>query len=195
MPRFYLTTAIDYVNSPPHLGAAYGKITADVIARFRRSAGCDTHFLMGADERSLNVRRRAAEQGLDPLDYCAKMEDAFRADPSDNRPRARPPVGRLPGGKTGLPKPRAPPAGKAPPSPRKDGRRTAGMFVSPCPRICPTRARRSTAHRLRPSPRKSGRRHPYPSFFTVQPALPPSLRRIRIPLNEEGTRRSSIPDS
>ena len=79
MPRFYLTTAIDYVNSPPHLGTAYEKITADVIARFKRSAGYDTHFLMGADEHSLNVRRKAEEQGLHPLDYCAEMEDTFRA--------------------------------------------------------------------------------------------------------------------
>ena len=34
--RFYLTTAIDYVNSRPHLGTAYEKITADVIARYKR---------------------------------------------------------------------------------------------------------------------------------------------------------------
>lgn len=79
MPRFYLTTAIDYVNSAPHLGTAYEKITADVIARYRRSAGFDTHFLMGADEHSLNVRRKAEERGLDPLDYCAEMEEVFRA--------------------------------------------------------------------------------------------------------------------
>jgi len=77
--RFYLTTAIDYVNSPPHLGTAYEKITADVIARFKRGAGYETRFLMGNDEHSLNVRRQAEQQGLDPLDYCAKMEDTFRA--------------------------------------------------------------------------------------------------------------------
>ena len=34
--RFYLTTAIDYVNSRPHLGTAYEKVTADVIARYKR---------------------------------------------------------------------------------------------------------------------------------------------------------------
>ena len=39
--RFYLTTAIDYVNSRPHLGTAYEKITADVIARYKRLAGFD----------------------------------------------------------------------------------------------------------------------------------------------------------
>ena len=29
MSRFYLTTAIDYVNNRPHLGTAYEKIAAD----------------------------------------------------------------------------------------------------------------------------------------------------------------------
>ncbi len=64
--RFYLTTAIDYVNSRPHLGTAYEKISADVIARYKRLSGVDTHFLMGNDEHSQNVFRRARELGLDP---------------------------------------------------------------------------------------------------------------------------------
>ena len=78
MSRFYLTTAIDYVNSRPHLGTAYEKITADVIARYKRLCGVDTHFLMGNDEHSQNVYRRAGELGLDPLAYCDRMETEFR---------------------------------------------------------------------------------------------------------------------
>jgi methionyl-tRNA synthetase len=78
-PRFYLTTAIDYVNSPPHLGTAYEKITADVIARYKRLAGFETLFVMGNDEHSQNVFRRAKEQGLDPLAYCDLMEREFRS--------------------------------------------------------------------------------------------------------------------
>jgi methionyl-tRNA synthetase len=78
MPRFYLTTAIDYVNSRPHLGTAYEKITADVIARYKRLAGVSTHFLMGNDEHSQNVYKRARERGLDPLAYCNEMEAEFR---------------------------------------------------------------------------------------------------------------------
>ena len=78
MPKFYITTAIDYVNSRPHLGTAYEKITADVIARYKRLAGVPTHFLMGNDEHSLNVFRRAKEQGLDPQAYCDQMEREFR---------------------------------------------------------------------------------------------------------------------
>ena len=53
--RFFLTTAIDYVNSRPHLGTAYEKITADVIARYRRLLGDDVYFMMGNDEHSQNV--------------------------------------------------------------------------------------------------------------------------------------------
>lgn len=71
--RYYLTTAIDYVNSRPHLGTAYEKITADVIARYHRLRGDDTWFLMGNDEHSQNVYRRATEAGKDPLVYCDEM--------------------------------------------------------------------------------------------------------------------------
>src|SRR3954467_12892131 len=76
--RFYLTTAIDYVNSRPHLGTAYEKITADAIARYKRLAGFETWFVMGNDEHSQNVYKRAKELGLDPLAYCDRMEREFR---------------------------------------------------------------------------------------------------------------------
>jgi methionyl-tRNA synthetase len=78
MPRYYLTTAIDYVNSRPHLGTAYEKITADVIARYKRLAGFDVRFVMGNDEHSQNVFKQAAEAGLDPVVYCDRMEEEFR---------------------------------------------------------------------------------------------------------------------
>jgi methionyl-tRNA synthetase len=78
MSTFYITTAIDYVNSRPHLGTAYEKITADIIARYKRLVGVPTHFVMGNDEHSLNVYRRAKEQGLDPKAYCDRMEQEFR---------------------------------------------------------------------------------------------------------------------
>nr|MBA3886969.1 methionine--tRNA ligase [Acidobacteriota bacterium] len=77
MSRFYLTTAIDYVNSRPHLGTAYEKIAADVIARYKRLAGADVHFVMGNDEHSQNVFRKAREVGEDPLAYCDRMAAEF----------------------------------------------------------------------------------------------------------------------
>ena len=77
MSRFYLTTAIDYVNSRPHLGTAYEKIAADVIARYKRLRGVETHFVMGNDEHSQNVFRKARENGEDPLAYCDRMAQEF----------------------------------------------------------------------------------------------------------------------
>ena len=59
-------------------GHAYEKITADAIARYKRLAGFETLFVMGNDEHSQNVYRRAKEQGLDPLAYCDQMEREFR---------------------------------------------------------------------------------------------------------------------
>ena len=76
--RFYLTTAIDYVNNRPHLGQAYEKICADVIARFRRLRGDDVRFVMGNDEHSQNVFKRARQLGKEPLAYCDQMEGEFR---------------------------------------------------------------------------------------------------------------------
>jgi methionyl-tRNA synthetase len=76
--KYYITTAIDYVNSAPHVGTAYEKISADVFARFHRLAGDDVYFQMGNDEHSLNVERAARAKGMDPKAYCDEMEKVFR---------------------------------------------------------------------------------------------------------------------
>jgi methionyl-tRNA synthetase len=74
--RFYITTAIDYVNGQPHLGHAYEKIVADVIARSRRSLGGEVFFLTGLDEHGQKVQQAAQKEGKDPQAYC----DALAAD-------------------------------------------------------------------------------------------------------------------
>src|SRR5215831_17566024 len=76
--RFYQTTAIDYPNSRPHIGTAFEKIGADVQARYRRMEGYDVHFLMGNDENTIKVARKAAELGLDPKAYCDEMARQFK---------------------------------------------------------------------------------------------------------------------
>lgn len=76
--KYYITTAIDYVNSAPHIGTAYEKISADVFARFHRMIGDDVYFQMGNDEHSQNVVKAAREKGLDPKEYCDRMETIFR---------------------------------------------------------------------------------------------------------------------
>jgi methionyl-tRNA synthetase len=74
--RFYITTAIDYVNGQPHLGHAYEKIIADVIARSRRSLGQEVFFLTGLDEHGQKVQQTALAEKKNPQDYC----DALAAD-------------------------------------------------------------------------------------------------------------------
>ena len=75
---FFLTTAIDYPNSRPHIGTAFEKIGADVQARFRRMEGDAVHFLMGNDENTIKVSQRAAELGLEPKPYVDDMARQFR---------------------------------------------------------------------------------------------------------------------
>ena len=57
-PRYFLTTAIDYPNSRPHIGTAFEKLGADVQARYRRMEGFEVFFLMGNDENTIKVARK-----------------------------------------------------------------------------------------------------------------------------------------
>ena len=57
--RFYITTAIYYVNGQPHLGHAYEMVLTDVIARARRSLGQEVFFLTGLDEHGQKVQQAA----------------------------------------------------------------------------------------------------------------------------------------
>ena len=76
--RYFLTTAIDYPNSRPHIGTAFEKIGADVQARFRRMEGYAVHFLMGNDENTIKVSQRAEELGIEPKPYVDEMARQFR---------------------------------------------------------------------------------------------------------------------
>ena len=77
-PRFYLTTAIDYPNSRPHIGTAFEKIGADVQARYRRQQGYRVFYLMGNDENTTKVSKKAAELGKETKAYCDDMARQFR---------------------------------------------------------------------------------------------------------------------
>ncbi len=77
MPKFYLTTAIDYSNGDPHLGHALEKVGADCIARYRRLRGDRVHFLMGMDEHSQSVLQAAARAGVPPQVWVDRMAARF----------------------------------------------------------------------------------------------------------------------
>jgi methionyl-tRNA synthetase len=75
---FFITTAIDYPNSRPHIGTAFEKIGADVQARFRRMEGDLVHFLMGNDENTIKVEQAAEKLGLEPKAYVDDMARQFQ---------------------------------------------------------------------------------------------------------------------
>ena len=77
--RFYITTAIDYVNGQPHLGHAYEKIVTDVIARSHRSLGQEVFFLTGLDEHGQKVQQAAVAEGKTPQAYCDELAADWQA--------------------------------------------------------------------------------------------------------------------
>jgi methionyl-tRNA synthetase len=79
MKKFYITTAIDYANGKPHLGHAYEKVLADVIARTHRLLGDDVHFLTGLDEHGQKVQQTAEKNGMTPQELCDATAIDFRS--------------------------------------------------------------------------------------------------------------------
>jgi methionyl-tRNA synthetase len=77
--RFYITTAIYYVNGQPHLGHAYEMVVADVIARAHRSFGQPTFFLTGLDEHGQKVQQAALTEGKTPQAYCDELADIWKS--------------------------------------------------------------------------------------------------------------------
>jgi methionyl-tRNA synthetase len=71
--KFYITTAIPYMNAKLHLGQVYEFILADVMARFERLVGFDTFFLTGSDEHGQKIFRSAASKGVSPQEYVDIM--------------------------------------------------------------------------------------------------------------------------
>jgi len=77
--RFYITTAIDYVNGQPHLGHAYEKIITDVIARSHRAMGEEVFFLTGLDEHGQKVQQTALAEGKSPQEFCDALAAQWQA--------------------------------------------------------------------------------------------------------------------
>jgi methionyl-tRNA synthetase len=75
---YYITTAIPYVNGPPHIGHAYEAITTDAIARFMRLDGRDVFFLTGSDEHGLKMRQTAAREGITPRELGDRNAQRFK---------------------------------------------------------------------------------------------------------------------
>src|ERR1700738_4243308 len=78
MPKiFFIATAIDYTNSAPHIGHAYEKVLADVIARYHRLKGEKVFFLTGVDQHGQKVQQSAAKIGSPPSDFVKGITQKF----------------------------------------------------------------------------------------------------------------------
>jgi methionyl-tRNA synthetase len=75
--RFYITTAIPYVNGDPHLGFALELVQADVLARHRRLRGDDVRFLSGTDDNALKNVDAALAAGLPVAEFVADKAQRF----------------------------------------------------------------------------------------------------------------------
>lgn len=78
MEKFYITTAIDYVNAAPHIGHAYEKIATDVLARHFKQRGYEVFFLTGTDEHGIKIEKTAKEKELTPQVFCDETAQKFK---------------------------------------------------------------------------------------------------------------------
>src|SRR6516225_7840710 len=74
MPKeFFITTAIYYTNSSPHVGHSYEMVLADVIARYHRLKGENVFFLTGVDQHGQKVQQSAAKAGVPPAEFVKEV--------------------------------------------------------------------------------------------------------------------------
>lgn len=77
MKKSYISTAVDYVNSFPHLGHCFEKIQADVVARYNRKEGRAVFFLTGTDENSLKNVQAAQKEKITIKELVDKNAHRF----------------------------------------------------------------------------------------------------------------------
>ncbi len=77
--KFFITTAIDYTNAPPHIGHAYEKVLADTVARWHRERGRPVFFLTGVDQHGQKVQQSAEKAGMAPAEFAGQVTASFKA--------------------------------------------------------------------------------------------------------------------
>jgi methionyl-tRNA synthetase len=67
--NFFISTAIPYVNAPPHIGHALELIQGDVLARYHRLRGAQVIFTNGTDENAVKNVQSAQKAGKPVKDF------------------------------------------------------------------------------------------------------------------------------
>jgi methionyl-tRNA synthetase len=75
--KFYVTTAIDYVNAEPHIGHAFEKVLADVLVRWNRQKNKKVYFLTGVDENAQKNVEAAEKIGVPVKKFVDKNSALF----------------------------------------------------------------------------------------------------------------------
>lgn len=78
MEKFNLTTAINYVNGPPHIGHVLELVIGDVVSKYYQINNYKTHFLTGADEHGQKIKNKASDLGITPKKLCNKNVKQFK---------------------------------------------------------------------------------------------------------------------
>ena len=78
MNKFYIATAIPYVNARPHLGHAILHIYADALARYHRQMGDEVLYSAGTDEHGGKIAESAEKAGVTPQQLVDEVSQSFR---------------------------------------------------------------------------------------------------------------------
>ena len=76
--KYYISTAIAYASSKPHIGNTYEIVLADVIARYKRLCGYDVYFQTGTDEHGQKIEDKAKEAGINPQEYVDEKANVIK---------------------------------------------------------------------------------------------------------------------
>ncbi|MBE5742119.1 MAG: methionine--tRNA ligase [Clostridiales bacterium] len=77
--KYYITTAIAYTSSKPHIGNTYEAILADSMARFKRRQGYDVFFQTGTDEHGQKIEEKASACGKTPKEYVDEVSNVIKS--------------------------------------------------------------------------------------------------------------------
>ncbi len=77
--KFYITTAIAYTSTKPHIGNTYEIVFTDAIARFMRLIGKDVYFLTGTDEHGIKIQEYAEKAGIAPKEYVDRVSGQVKS--------------------------------------------------------------------------------------------------------------------
>ena len=77
--KFYITTAIAYTSSKPHIGNAYDIVLADMIARYKKMMGFDVFLMTGSDEHGQKIEEKAKSAGISPKEYVDNVSAQIKA--------------------------------------------------------------------------------------------------------------------